>query len=179
MNAIEVRRPGPDEYAPPFERYVSRITETDIMDALRRQRDELPSALGAVRGAAERHRYAEGKWSVCEVVGHLIDAERVFGYRAVCLARGEKGPLPSFDENDYAAHATFDQFPLEELLQEFTHVRDGHLAFFRHLDAQAWVRAGTVGGHPTSVRGLAYIIVGHVRHHLAVLQDRYLPSLPA
>lgn len=179
MSGIVVERPGPDEYAAPFERYVSRVLETDVLSALRRQQEELPSALRAVRGPAERHRYEAGKWSVREVVGHVIDTERIMGYRAVCLARGEKGSLPGFDENDYAAHATFDDYPLEELIQEFVAVREGHVAFFRHLNAEAWRRVGTVNASRTSVRGLAYVMVGHVRHHLAVLQDRYLPTLPA
>lgn len=178
MKAIAMQRPRSDEYAPAFERYVSRVTETDVEDALRRQRDELPAALRGVRGPAERHRYAQGKWSVREVVGHLIDCERIFGYRAVCVARGEKAPLPGFDEDEYAAQATFDEYPLEELLQEFVHVREGHLAFFRHLNEEAWRRRGISNGNPVSVRALAFVMVGHVRHHLAVLQERYLPSLP-
>ena len=179
MAAIVVQRPRPDEYAKAFERYVSRVTDTDVQEALRRQKDELPAALAGVRGPAEGHRYAAGKWSVREVVGHIIDTERIFGYRAVCVARGEKGPLPGFDENEYAAHATFDDYPLEELLEEFVHVREGHVAFFRHLSAEAWLRTGLSNANPVSVRALAFVMVGHVRHHLAVLQERYLPSLPA
>ena len=97
----------------------------------------------------------------------------------MCVARGEKGPLPGFDENEYAAQATFDDYPLEELLQEFVHVREGHVAFFRHLSAEAWLRTGLSNANPISVRAVAFVMVGHVRHHLAVLQERYLPSLPA
>jgi hypothetical protein len=180
MSTIAVTRPGPGEYAPPFERYVSRVGETDVLDALRAQKDQLAAVLGHIAGpAAERHLYAPEKWSVRELVGHVIDSERVFGYRACCVARGEQGPLPGFDENDYAAHSPADRIPLGELLQELLLVREGHLAFFRHLDAPAWTRTGMANGHPTSVRALAYIMVGHVRHHLAVLEERYLPTLPA
>lgn len=179
MNTIVVERPRPDEYAPPFERYVSRVTETDVLGALERQKDELPATLAGVRERAEGHRYAAGKWSVREVVGHMIDSERIFGYRAVCVARGEKASLLGFDENDYAAHATFDEYPLPELLDEFVHVRQGHVAFFRHLDAAAWLRTGVANANPISVRAIAFVMVGHVRHHLGVLQERYLPTLPA
>jgi hypothetical protein len=138
---------------------------------------ELPAALAGVRGEAERFRYAEGKWSIREVVGHVIDAERVFGYRALCIARGETASLPSFDENEYVANASFDHCTLEELLEEFVQVREGHLAFFRHLSKEAWTRSGVANASPVSVRALAFILAGHPRHHLAVLRERYLPRL--
>jgi hypothetical protein len=175
-----VERPPSTEYAAPFEKYVSRVTETDVLGAMARQHDELADALHGVRGpAAERYRYAEGKWSIREVVGHLVDSERIFGYRAVCIARGEATPLPGFDENAYVASATFDEHPLAELIEELGHVRRGHLAFFRHLSAEAWLRSGISNVNPLSVRALAFIIVGHPRHHLAVLRERYLPHLRA
>lgn len=172
-----VERPPSTEYAAPFERYVSRVTETDLLGAMTRQEDELPAALAGVRGEAERFRYAEGKWSIREVVGHIVDCERIFGYRALCIARGETGPLPGFEENDYAASSSAHDCPLPELLEEFGHVRQGHLALFKHLNDAAWRRIGTSNSNPMSVRALAYIIVGHPRHHLAVLQERYLPRL--
>jgi hypothetical protein len=101
------------------------------------------------------------------------------GYRAVCVARGEVASLPGFDENSYVANASFDDCPLKELLDEFAHVRQGHLAFFRHLSPEAWLRKGAANAKPISVRALAYVMVGHPRHHLAVFQERYLPQLPA
>jgi hypothetical protein len=153
------------------------VTETDVLEALTRQREELPAALAGVRGEAERFRYAEGKWSIRQVVGHVVDSERVFAYRALCIARGETGPLPGFDENEYAASSPAHDCPLSELLEEFVLVRQANLSLFRHLDEKAWKRVGTANSHPLSVRALAYIIVGHPRHHLAVLQERYLPRL--
>jgi hypothetical protein len=178
MEQAGVERPPNTEYAAPFEKYVSRVTETDVLAAMAAQHDELTAALSPVRGeAAERFRYAEGKWSIREVVGHLIDCERIFGYRAVSIARGEMTPLPGFDENAYAANAPFDGYPLAELLEELGHVRRGHLAFFRHLTPEAWLRTGTSNTKPISVRALAFIIVGHPRHHLAILRERYLPHV--
>jgi DinB superfamily len=177
MSTLIVEKPASTEYAAPFEKYVSRVTETDVLGAMARQKDELPAALGRVRGEAERFRYAEGKWSIREVVGHIVDCERIFGYRALCIARGETGPLPGFEENDYAANSSAHDCPLSELLEEFGHVRQGHLALFKHLGDAAWRRVGTSNSNAMSVRALAYIVVGHPRHHLAVLQERYLPRL--
>jgi DinB superfamily len=177
MSSIVIERPGSDEYAPAFERYVSRVPETDVMTALARQKEELPAGLSAVRAEGERFRYAAGKWSVRELVGHVIDTERIMGYRAVCVARGETLSLPGFDENAYAAKATFDDYPLAELLDEFVQVREGHLAFFRHLSPEAWHRRGVANQNPISVRALAWVMAGHVRHHVAVLELHYLPHL--
>jgi hypothetical protein len=179
MSSIVAERPRPGEYAPAFERYVSRVAESDVMAALARQKEELPAAFATVRGEAERYRYAAGKWSVREVVGHVIDTERVMGYRAVCVARGETASLPGFDENAYAAHATFDDYPLGDLLDEFVEVRQGHLSLFRHLSTEAWLRTGTANQSPISVRALAFVIVGHARHHLAVFEQNYRPHLRA
>ena len=136
------------------------------------------ATLANVRGEAERFRYAEGKWSIREVVGHVVDTERIMGYRACCVARGETASLPGFDENAYVQNASFDACPLPELLDELAVVREGNLALFRHLDAGAWSRVGTANAHPISVRALAYVMLGHPRHHLAVLRERYLPHLP-
>lgn len=170
-----VERPPASEYAAAFERYVSLVPETDVMAALARQKGELAEALSPVRGEAERYRYADGKWSIRELVGHVIDSERIFGYRALCIARGETASLPGFDENAYAANAPFDDYPLGDLLDEFAQVREGHLALFRHLSREAWLRKGLANSNPISVRALAYVIVGHARHHLGVLRERYLP----
>ena len=179
MNQAGVERPPSSEFASAFLKYISRVPEADVLAAMARQREEVVTAFGKVRGPGERHRYAEGKWSVREVVGHVIDTERIMGYRAVCIARGEAASLPGFDENAYVANAAFDDCPLAELLDEFAHVREGHLAFFRHLSPEAWLRKGAANANPISVRALAFVMVGHPRHHLAVFQERYLPQLPA
>jgi hypothetical protein len=172
-----VERPPSSEYAPAFEGYVSLVPEADIMASLARQKTEFAEALSPVRGAAESYRYADGKWTIREVVGHVIDCERVFGYRALCIARGETASLPGFDENTYAAHAPYGDYPLGDLLEEFALVREGHLFLFRHLSREAWLRVGSANSKPASVRAIAYIIVGHVRHHLGVLSRRYLPHV--
>ena len=109
-----------------------------------------------------------------EVVGHLIDAERIFAYRALCIARGDEGPFPGFDENAYVARADFGRRALRDLVGEFVHVRRANVHCFRGLSSQAMMRTGTANGVSVSVRALAWIMAGHERHHMAILRERYL-----
>ena len=169
-------RPAESEYAPAFQNYVAHVPEDDIGSALRSQIDALDVLLERVTPERETYAYAEGKWTVRQIVGHLIDGERVFGYRALCIARGETLNLPAFDENAYMPNSPYDQISLEDLLSEFRLVRLSNMAMFRNLDEAAWTRMGTANGSPASVRALAYVMVGHVRHHMAVLRERYLPA---
>jgi hypothetical protein len=131
------------------------------------------SFLASVPEERAGFRYAPEKWSIREVVGHVIDCERVFGYRALSLARGETQSLPGFDETVYAARAGHDRFTLSSLVEEFQCLRQSHLHMFRRLSDTAWLTKGTANGHPTSVRGLAYVIAGHLRHHMSILTSRY------
>ena len=123
-------------------------------------------------GRAE-HRYAAGKWSVAEVVGHLADAERVFSYRALRIARGDETPLPGFDENAYVPAGRFDRRPIADVVDEFTAVRHATLALLRGLPEDTLTRTGTASGYAVSARALAWIIAGHELHHRAVLRERY------
>jgi hypothetical protein len=166
-------RPRPDEYDAAFERYVSRVPETDILAALDKQPAELAATLASVPPERERYRYAPGKWSIREVVGHMVDAERVMGYRALAISRGDTASLPGFEEKDYAATAGHDQRPLASLVEEIRILRTGHVLMLRYLDDAAWVRFGTANALPVTPRALAYILVGHVRHHVAVLREKY------
>ena len=166
-------RPLETEYAPDCQQYVAHVTEDEILPVLRSQIDELDLLLDPVTPEQETFRYAEGKWSIREIVGHLIDGERVFGYRALCIARGENQNLPGFDQNDYMITAPYDQVELEDLLSEFRLVRLSNIAMFRNLDEAAWTRIGTANDAPVSVRALAFIMAGHLRHHMGVLSERY------
>jgi len=166
-------RPESSEYASFYAGYVARVPEADVLAVLQKQRDEIRDLARALPAAKETFRYADGKWSIREVLGHLIDGERVFGYRAFCFSRGEQAPLPSFDENQYVAAAGAGQVPLAELASEFAAVRDANLAFLRRLSAAEGARVGTASGKPISVQALAYIMAGHPRHHVAVLRERY------
>ena len=166
-------RPAATEYAPFYAGYVSLVAEDDVTAVLEKQLDELRALGASVPRERECWRYAPGKWSVREVFGHLIDGERIFGLRAFCFSRGEREPLPSFDENAYVAASGYDAVPLAVLVEELVEVRRGNLAVLRRLDAEGWARVGTASGRPVSVRALAYVMAGHPRHHLAILRERY------
>lgn len=166
-------QPLETEYAPYYRSYVGHVTEEEILPVLRSQLDALDVLLGRVTPERETYRYAEGKWSIREIIGHLIDGERVFGYRAFCIARGETQNLPGFDQNDYMLTAPYDRIDLEDLLAELRLVRLSNIAMLRNLDDESWMRIGTANDNQVSVRALAFIIAGHARHHMSVLRERY------
>jgi DinB superfamily len=164
----------PAEYAPYYERYVSLVAEGDLAATLERQ---LADTLGLLRGLNEEqgnHRYAPDKWSVKQVVGHMIDTERIFAYRALCIGRNDKTALPGFEQDDYVAGAQFDSLPLAHLVDEFAAVRQSNLRLFRGFSDEAWLRSGVASGNPLSTRAAVSIIAGHELYHVAVLKQRYL-----
>jgi hypothetical protein len=166
-------RPADTEYASYYAKYVGLVPEADVIATLEGQIDDFRRFAASVRADRESFRYAPDKWSVREVIGHITDGERVFGYRAFCISRGEQAPLPSFDENVYVAQSGYDRVPLPELTDELVSVRRANLALLRRLEPAGWTRLGTASGKAISVRALAYIMVGHPRHHLVILHERY------
>ena len=170
---MRIDRPAAGEYAPYFERYVGRVPEADALPVLERQRAEVRAAFEGLPEVRGGYRYAPGKWSIRELLGHVTDTERIFAYRALCIARGETAPLPGFEQDPYVANAGHDRWTLAELLEDFDAVRKTNLAMISHLDEAAVRRVGTSSGHATSVRAIAYILAGHVRHHLGVLAEKY------
>jgi DinB family protein len=166
-------RPAPDEYAPFFAGYVSLVPEPDALAVLRAQPGEIERLARAVPTERETYRYAPGKWSVREILGHIGDAERVFGYRAFCISRGDHTPLPGFDENTYVAESAYDARSAAALAADFALLRAANLAVLDRLDEARFGRIGNANGKPVSVRALAFIMAGHVRHHLGVLKARY------
>jgi hypothetical protein len=168
------QRPEPSEYAAYYSRYVALVPEGDIRMLLRAQ---LPDTIALLRPLSEHqagYRYAEDKWSIRQVVGHLLDSERIFVYRAVRIARGDQTPLPGYNENVYAEMGGFDERALINLLAELEAARASTAAFFQNLPDDAWARTGTANSYPVSVRALAYITAGHELHHREILQNRYL-----
>ena len=169
-----MNRPNETEYAPDYQSYVNQVSENEILPVLRSQLDDLDVLLGRVEPERETYAYAEGKWSIREIVGHLIDGERVFGYRAFSIARGEQQSLPGFDQDEYMLTAPYNNIELEDLLSELRLIRLGNIAMFRTLDEESWNRVGTANANQVSVRAIAFIMAGHLRHHMNVLRERYL-----
>ena len=168
-----MQRPGPTEYIPYFDRYISLVTEEDVLGLLEHQIVEIRALLEPLSPERSQFRYADGKWSVRAMVDHLIDAERLFGYRAFCVSRGETQSLPGFDQNDYASRSNADRVDLSALLDEWEAVRRGNLMTMRRFSDEAWRRVGSADGGPISTRALAFILAGHIRHHQRVLVDSY------
>lgn len=166
-------RPAATDHAPYYAGYVERVPEDEILSAMESQSSETQKVLAAIEEPQASSRYAPGKWSVKEVIGHVIDAERVFGYRALAIARGETQSLPGFDQGEYVRNAAFDAWRIGDLAEQYALVRRANIVLFRNLQPDAWDRRGVASGAPITVRAIAYLIVGHERHHLAVLRERY------
>ena len=173
MKTSAISTPQTSEYAPYYGKYVALVPDGDIVSILSRQLDRMDTMLFSIADDEATVAYAPGKWSVKQVLGHITDAERIFAYRALRIARGDKTPLPGFEQDDYVANADFNVLSLTELLQEYSAVRRATILLFRHLPAEAWTRAGTASNHEVSVRALAYIIAGHDEHHYRILCERY------
>jgi uncharacterized damage-inducible protein DinB len=174
MPAGSIARPSASEHAEYYSRYISRVPDGDLVTGLR---DQAAATVAMLRGLSDddaNYAYAPGKWSIKEVVGHISDAERVFAYRAVTVARNDKTPLPSFDENGWAAESNAASRTLGDLLDEFQAVRAATIQLARSFDADALTRIGTASGNPISPRALLYIIAGHEIHHVGLLRERYL-----
>jgi hypothetical protein len=167
-------RPEESEYDLYYRKYVALVPETDVLRSLEVQMDELSELVKDVPEDRGTFAYDEGKWTIKEVLSHLIDAERIFAYRAFRIARGDKTPIEGFEQDGYIenSHANRRSFP--ELIEEFALLREANLMFFRNLEDSDWLRTGTANSVDVSVRALAWIMAGHVRHHIGILSSRYL-----
>lgn len=170
-------RPQPAEYDAYYQRYIDRVPAGDIVTLLRDQLTDTRELLRRVPPGGADYAYASGKWSVKEVIGHICDAERVFAYRALRVARGDATPLEGFDENAYVPAGRFAARALGQLVEELTAVRTATVALLNGLPEEAWTRTGTANGVPVSVRALAVITAGHELHHRALLEEHYLPGI--
>lgn len=166
-------RPTPGEYAAFYETYVMLVPEDDILATLQPQLDEMMDLRRSIPEAESLVHHAPYTWSTRQVVGHMTDAERVFGHRALRFARADATPLPGFDETAYVNAAGYDRISLEDLAAEFEAARRSNILLFRNLDDDAWRRAGEANGHRVTVRALAFMIVGHARHHTNILRQRF------
>jgi hypothetical protein len=166
-------RPNETEYAAFYAAYIARVPEDDLLAVLEVQPAELRAMADNIDPEEELFRYAPEKWSIRQVFGHLIDTERIMGYRAFRIARGDATPLAGFDEKAYVALADSEDRTVKEMAHEFAAVRTANLWALRRWTPEAWSRTGTANSYPVSARAIAYILAGHVRHHVAMLRERY------
>jgi len=166
----------PAEYDPYYQKYVGLVPEDEIVPALDGQTDELDKLFDGVPEEKGTFAYADGKWTLKEVLSHLIDGERMFAYRVFRIARGDKTPIEGFEQDGYIENSHANRRTFSELLNEFRLLREANVLFFKNLETGDWVRTGTANNVEISVRSLAWIMVGHIRHHTAILRERYLTN---
>lgn len=170
-------RPHLVEYAEGYAHYLNAAPEGDALKLLEAQAAELGKVFAGMSEAQASFRYAPGKWSLKDLIQHLSDAERIFAYRCLRIARGDSTPLAGFEENDYVVAARADEHSLADLVADFHAAREASLALFRSLSDSAWIQQGTTNGRTITARCIPYICLGHAAHHLDIIRERYLPGL--
>lgn len=172
------KRPEKGDYSQYFGKYIALVPSGDFLELLEQQQRELARLLAPLTEQQAEFRYAPGKWSIKETLGHVNDAERIFAYRLLRIARGDQTPLASFEQDGYIQTANFSARKLSDILQEYSSVREASVTLIRSLDDAAWLRRGIASQKEVSALALAFIIAGHDRHHRIILEERYLPALP-
>lgn len=169
-----MNRPETTEFAPYYNTYISLIDEGDVLSVLRKQPAKLSSIFADMPEEKGTHAYADGKWTMKEVLSHLIDGERIFSYRVLRISRGDVTPIEGFEQDGYIENSNANNRSFAELLEEFELQRRSNLLLLNNLDDPGSRRMGTASENPISVRALTYIMAGHVRHHISILEERYL-----
>jgi uncharacterized damage-inducible protein DinB len=167
-------RPAKTEYAPYYETYISLVPDGNIVDILEDQAsgvERIYTGIPEVRGP---YAYAEGKWSIKEMLGHLIDGERIFMYRIFRISRGDKTPIEGFEQDIYIENARSNSRTFADMLAEFAALRKANVIAYRHFSDEDWGRVGTANNVEITTRAMAYIAAGHITHHLNILKSRYL-----
>jgi uncharacterized damage-inducible protein DinB len=175
---VSMSRPEAGEYAEYYGKYVAKVPGSDVLGILENERLHMSQLFA---GSSERDgnfRYASGKWTIKEVLGHITDAERIFTYRALRIARGDQTPLPGFEQEEFVKNGEFAARTLADLAEEFAAVRGASIALFRSFDEQAWSRRGVASQKEVTVRALGFITAGHQIHHRMILEEHYFPAIP-
>lgn len=167
-------KPQTTEYAPFYATYINKVGDGDIIDILKDQQQSTYNFFKSIAADKASYAYADGKWTIKQVLGHMIDTERIMTYRALRFARNDRNQLAGFDENDYVANAHHNDLELADLAEEFKLLREANLYFFKSLNTQELQRQGIASGHPINVNALIYIIAGHEQHHINIIKERYL-----
>jgi DinB family protein len=173
-----MKRPEPGEYPEYYGKYIEKVPSTDVVGILEAQRLHMSQLFAGRTERDGNFRYALGKWTVKEVLGHITDAERIFTYRALRIARGDQTPLASFEQDDYVKSGGFAARTLGDLVEEFGAVRSASIALFRSFNEDAWSRRGVASEKQVTVRALGFITAGHQIHHRMVLEEQYFPAIP-
>ncbi len=166
-------KPQPGDYALHYDMYISLIKNDDVFAALENRTQSLVKLLNSIGEQKGNYAYAEGKWTIKQVIGHVIDTERIMAFRALSFARGEKQPIPGFEQDDYVDEANFNERTLKDLLSEFEAVRESSIILFKSFTEEMFNRRGIAGGNEITVLALLFIIAGHEKHHLNVLREKY------
>jgi len=167
-------RPEKGEYAEYYDRYISLVEETDIVSVLDQQQAELDEIFQTITEEKSHYAYGPDKWTIKELIGHLSDGERMFSYRALRISRADQTPIEGFEQDGYIENSNFNNVSFSDLTAELLYTRKANLILFKSLTDEAWLRTGTASENPVSVRALAFIMAGHIRHHLKILYERYL-----
>jgi uncharacterized damage-inducible protein DinB len=171
-----MRKPELNEHPPYYTYYINLVKFDYGVKALEHQIIEMQQFIGNIPLEMEDYRYAEGKWTIKEVLGHICDTERILGYRALCIARGEQIALPGYDENLYVNNGYFNKRSLYDLAHEFSIVRESNIALFKSFDESVFDMMGTANNYKMSVRAILFMIAGHEKHHINVIKERYIKS---
>lgn len=169
-----MQKPLPEEYPAYYETYISLVPDDGLTDILATQIQEVTTLLSCLDETQANFRYAENKWTVKEVIGHIADTERVMSYRLLRIARGDKTPLAGYDDEQYVRQASFHDRSIQDLLEELKAVRYSTICLINGLNEEAFLRKGVASNLDISARALAYIIAGHERHHVKILKEKYL-----
>lgn len=168
-----MNRPTAKEFNPFYAGYIAAVPD-DIFKELNQQLVDFPEFIQTIPKGKENFAYADGKWTIKEVIGHILDTERIMAYRTLRFARNDQQNLPGFEENDYVSHSHYHDRSMQSLAEEFACLRKSNLFLFSSLSSEELLRQGNASGYPVSVRALLYIIAGHLNHHQRVLTERYL-----
>ena len=173
-----MKRPEAGEFAEYYGKYIAKVPGTDVLGILESERLQM-SRLFAGRSERDGNfRYAPGKWTIKEILGHVTDAERIFAYRALRIARADETPLSGFEQDDYVKNGGFGGRILADLAEEFDTVRGASISLFRSFNDQAWGRRGVASQKEVTVRALGFITAGHQIHHRMILEESYFPAIP-
>ena len=174
MKPVTIEKPAAGEYNEYYETYVSLMDAGDLLGTLEEQIRETRDLLAGFPEERGSHSYADGKWTIKEVVSHLLDGERIFAYRLLRISRGDETPMEGFEQDSYIENSHANERTFNDLICEFSDLRAANLRLMRNFSGADWERMGTASGSPVSVRALAFIMAGHIRHHQNILKERYL-----